>query len=513
MAGLIWLAICIEAAAAMDVHAVCHAATVRVRAGNSMGSGTVFRETEQACYVLTNAHVVGQRLDARCSVEFWRTGYQSSPVPATVVAVAYAKQGNRDVAVLRVMRAALGGYDPPSIPIAPAEQRPDYRYLYSVGCAAGRWPTSFEGHGIELQQSPASVLKFVPQPAGGRSGSGIFDVSGSWPAIVGLLTWRSDGGDHSFDGRGEDGGHGMAQTHVEIHAALAGRPQTSRPLMKIDGQYVEPAAYVIRGVCDGQGCWRANADQLPTGAIILHQSKTGSMDLSERLEQTVQTEFQRRYRNTWRVLDPDIPTDHDTLADQQVRRLYERAKRDAGGHYPWLLVVSADRLTSRPMPTSTDELLALLQAGDEIPTSQEDQPAIPDTSADGDVVLLYSDPIAVGPRPSPAQVWDDSQCPGGQCPTPQGEQGGRLFPSLPDLRPDQPTPPLEPTPAEPPVEPANPWQQWLPWVIAGLLSASYFVQLVKVGSGAILRAIAQALQSVQPPAKSNETSEPKGPKW
>jgi hypothetical protein len=217
---------------ASDLHDTCREATVRIRNGNSMGSGTLFRESEEHLYVLTNAHVAGTGLGNRVQVEFWREGHQSRPIEAETVAVAYIPRAYRDIAVVRVDRRALGGYRPPVIPLADSQDSFNYQNIFSVGCPSGRWPTAFEGFALRRQANGGDTIHFVPMPAGGRSGSAIFDVKGGEAQIIGLIAWRStDSGGHGLDGRGETHGYGIAMTHQEVWAGLSGKQTTSSVLL------------------------------------------------------------------------------------------------------------------------------------------------------------------------------------------------------------------------------------------------------------------------------------------
>ena len=214
---------------AADPHDLCRAATVRVRNGNVLGTGTIYHATDSNIYVLTNAHVVGTRLGTQVECELWRAGHQSRPVSGQTVAIAYVPSGYRDIAIIRIARQTLSGYSPPVVPLADDRIAVDYRKLFSVGCASGRWPTSFEGFALRRNQSTGDTIHFVPMPAGGRSGSALFDVSTDQPRIVGLVAWRSsDDGGHGMDGRGENHGYGIAMTHHEVWAGLRGQNQPTR---------------------------------------------------------------------------------------------------------------------------------------------------------------------------------------------------------------------------------------------------------------------------------------------
>ncbi len=152
---------------ANDAHDMCREATVRIRNGSSMGSGTVFRESSDAFYILTNAHVAGTQLGNRVELEFWREGHQSRPVPGETVAVAYIPRAYRDIAVVKVDKTSLGTYSPPIIPLAGSQDSFNYQNIYSVGCPSGRWPTAFEGFALRRQANGGDTIHFVPMPAGG----------------------------------------------------------------------------------------------------------------------------------------------------------------------------------------------------------------------------------------------------------------------------------------------------------------------------------------------------------
>ncbi len=120
--------------------------------------------------------------------------------------------------------------------VRPSDVNRTHAYLV-CGAVLGRlyrcrWPRAFEGFAFRLNQSGGDTVHFVPVPAGGRSGSALFDLSGPEPHIVGLIAWRSSAeGDHGLDGRGETHGYGIAMTHQEVWAGLSGRTSTSTVLL------------------------------------------------------------------------------------------------------------------------------------------------------------------------------------------------------------------------------------------------------------------------------------------
>jgi hypothetical protein len=359
------------AAIANDAHDMCREATVRIRNGSSMGSGTVFRESSDSFYILTNAHVAGTDLGNRVEVEFWRDGHQSRPVSGDTVAVAYIPRAYRDIAVVRVPKQSLGSYEPPVIPLAGSQDSVNYQNIFSVGCPSGRWPTAFEGFALRRQANGGDTIHFVPMPAGGRSGSAIFDVQSRRPSIIGLIAWRStDEGGHGLDGRGETHGYGIAMTHQEVWAGLSGRQTTSSLLL------VPPP------------------DAVPLSTKVPDETDNRPQPLPDGEEDSVVLKYS----------DP--------------------------------FAVQPEFLTTNP----------------QLPSN------VPTTGSDRDIMLLYQDTVADGPRPSPPVIATQpccpycglvltqyGDCPGGRCPLPdrrrqqQPQQygdngGGGLFPSLPRNR-------------------------------------------------------------------------------
>jgi hypothetical protein len=127
----------------------------------------------------------------------------------------------RDIAIVQVRKSDMLGYEPTVIPLAEEGDKVSFERLYSFGCAAGSWLTNFEGHAIDRNQSSGDVIHFVLMPAGGRSGSPIFDYRGE--KIIGLIAWRSSSENHSQDGRTETDGHGIAMTYLEVQDWMKGR--------------------------------------------------------------------------------------------------------------------------------------------------------------------------------------------------------------------------------------------------------------------------------------------------
>ncbi len=184
----------------------CVEATCRVTATDGgRGTGCAFERSQGYVFVLTGAHVA---TSPAVQCEFWRAGHQSRPLPGRVV----LRHEGADVAVVAVAESAFGGTPPPVVPLAP----PDWvaapgQTLSSIGCAGGAWATGWKGHALGYE---AADLHFLPAPANGRSGSALFDASGS--RIVGLIRARS-----------ADSRRGIATSVQAIYRALGNASQRS----------------------------------------------------------------------------------------------------------------------------------------------------------------------------------------------------------------------------------------------------------------------------------------------
>ena len=200
----------------------CREAAVRVRNRGSVGSGAFFYREGGNYYVLTNNHVAGREGNT-VTIEMWYRGYLSQPIRGRVVFSTNIRNYYRDIAIIEIPESSLMGYQPPCIPLAPSDYRADYSRIYSFGCGAGSWLTCWEGHAFSEEAQSGHVINFHPQPAGGRSGSSIFSHDGKY--IIGLIAWRSAGGQHNLDGGSENRSrHGIAMTKDEVRAALKGLP-------------------------------------------------------------------------------------------------------------------------------------------------------------------------------------------------------------------------------------------------------------------------------------------------
>ena len=199
------------------------AATVRIRNGNALGTGTFFREDDTNYYILSNAHV-GGRKNNTVDIQMWSFGkIAPNTVRGKVVFSTLVRNYYRDVSVIAVAKSDMGGYEPPVIALAESDFNVDWRACVSVGCAAGRWQTGWQGEVLHQRSDSGDVVEFTPKPAGGRSGSALFSRDGS--RIIGLIAWNAQApaSEHSLDGDGKRPGIGIAMTFREVIVALTGQ--------------------------------------------------------------------------------------------------------------------------------------------------------------------------------------------------------------------------------------------------------------------------------------------------
>lgn len=195
---------------------------VRVSAGNSLGSGTVFYlDQNDNAYVLSNYHVAN-KTGSRVGVEFWADGKLYPMVPGVVVA-ARIDGGYVDVAIIRVAAQDVPG-TPQFVPLAqPGTKVSQETVLSSRGSPGGTWQTQFFGRCFA---STNEQIKFWMRPGGGRSGSSM-QRDGQ---IVGLLTWSSgkpSWEEHGTDGMNYKSGFGIAQQIDSVWAVARGQTTVS----------------------------------------------------------------------------------------------------------------------------------------------------------------------------------------------------------------------------------------------------------------------------------------------
>ncbi len=230
----------------------CIKATVRIsqRDGRSTswGSGCVFHKDSNSLYILTNHHVSGGQGN-QVGIEFWLDGHMSKVMPGVVVASRYVEDYHRDIAVVKVQTSLLGGYVPPAIPLALPSDPVEVHGVCSSGCPNASWPNLWVGHVIRRDTGSGDAVHFIPTPAGGRSGSALFDKECN--KIVGLIAWRYNSKDTpystSMDGKNDSDGYGIAMTHKEIWNTIRGKsPSAGRMLTSHQTiQYTTPGTIII----------------------------------------------------------------------------------------------------------------------------------------------------------------------------------------------------------------------------------------------------------------------------
>lgn len=222
----------------------CFAATVRVRCGGSIGTGTVIDVQQGQAWILTNAHVASRLVGEPVTVEFWRDGQRVEGVEGRIswrLMDRYAEGlATRDMALVTVDLARLG-WQPHVVPLAPrSTPLVEGQQVYSVGCPEGGWPTAWSGH---LTRTGGEVIDFWPPPAKGRSGSALF--SGDGKQVIGLVAWG-----------GESGGGAMPVDVIHQAMQESSRAELAGPLVPVrpgpgavvDTTQLDPVD------CSGGGC-------------------------------------------------------------------------------------------------------------------------------------------------------------------------------------------------------------------------------------------------------------------
>jgi hypothetical protein len=169
-------------------------AVCRIRVGVTYGTGTCVGKTadNQHYLIFTNGHVVGRQ--SQGTVEFFRSGYKTTPLPADVI---YSNVNNRsdvDFGFMQVHEKHFGDYPPRIIKMMPPDCKLSVgNYIAAVGCPDARWAQAWEGH---ITEHKDSRVLFIPAPVGGQSGSGVMVLvynnnTKEWETKLGaILTWR-----------------------------------------------------------------------------------------------------------------------------------------------------------------------------------------------------------------------------------------------------------------------------------------------------------------------------------
>lgn len=188
----------------------CYRATCRVHAQGGAGTGCVYAKDDASYYILTNAHVAGTKPGADMTCVFIHAGHEVS-VRGQVAWGNMSNGGETDQAVITVPVNAFRSFAPAIIPIAPAgTQLQNGQSIMSVGCPRATWHSLWNGHITTLN---GFTMDFLPNAAPGRSGSAIFDETGS--QIIGLVTWHTETGGRAQSLDGLYRGLGWAKPALE----------------------------------------------------------------------------------------------------------------------------------------------------------------------------------------------------------------------------------------------------------------------------------------------------------
>lgn len=189
-----------------------HAASCRVRVSSSIGSGTFIGFTDDACWILTNYHVVGKENNVK--IDFW-TNSKLETVDGKVSWRFYDVNLPGDFAFVKIDARDLKRIDPPFVPPAGPDVKPtEHGFIASSGCPDGRFAQAWRGEVISYYNGKTAV--FQPPPVPGQSGSGIIEYIDGKPYVVGVLTWL-------FGQKGLDESTGGAIPISNLYLAADGR--------------------------------------------------------------------------------------------------------------------------------------------------------------------------------------------------------------------------------------------------------------------------------------------------
>jgi len=164
------------------------------------GSGVVFKDDKTHFWIMTAGHVVLDKKGKKriLSVDFFHSGFRSHKIKAEIMFSIYKPRYNKkgkhlrstnDLAIIKIKKIDLKKYPHPKpIPLAKKDYDPKAKdVIVSCGSADGAWSTAWRGH---ISEEFDGGFYFLPIPAPGRSGSGIFDKKSE--KIIGILVMTSD---------------------------------------------------------------------------------------------------------------------------------------------------------------------------------------------------------------------------------------------------------------------------------------------------------------------------------
>ena len=168
-------------------------AACMVSTPSGLGSGVCYKQDSSNFYFMTNAHVVGQYKDVK--INFWRNGVKSIDVSGNVIWRKWQRDTDIDLAIIQVPKISFGAFPPRVIKIVKEDFkfRPN-DYFATAGCPNGSWLLGLEGN---IEKVEDHKIYFMPPPANGRSGSGLFaivtDANGEQHTrLAAIIAWRLD---------------------------------------------------------------------------------------------------------------------------------------------------------------------------------------------------------------------------------------------------------------------------------------------------------------------------------
>lgn len=163
-----------------------HAASCRITAGASRGTGTFIGSRGDSAYILTNYHVVTKNTDV--IIDFW-TNSRKERLSGKVAWRYYDANLPADFAIIEVNADTLkSSINPPFVALGGKDAKPSINgFIVSSGAPDGRFTQAWKGV-IEDYYNNATAL-FSPPPVPGQSGSGILEYKGDDLFLTGVLTW------------------------------------------------------------------------------------------------------------------------------------------------------------------------------------------------------------------------------------------------------------------------------------------------------------------------------------
>ena len=188
----------------LTLNEVLEATCLVTSSDGSTGTGTCISHKNRQYQILTAAHVVSG--NSAATVEFFRRGLKTDPIPATV-SWSHMTGGDNptDFAIISVDEKHFGKHPPRVIPLVPSSFKIKVKdYIISGGCAEGRWATGWEGIITAYGEITfpngykTKGISFYPPPLKGQSGSGICVLYENKKGeietrVAAVLVWRLNG--------------------------------------------------------------------------------------------------------------------------------------------------------------------------------------------------------------------------------------------------------------------------------------------------------------------------------